>query len=234
MHHELIPYGPSIQQEVAKKQAKEKNSTPMYMVNFMKPSLNKHKVDITRWLCLNVIPFNVCSSSEFWAIYKEYYDNYSVISRITFNNNVLCDYRRFVIACAEKWTHGIHQHYGESFLHVMHDMVMLNDRKNYLGASVSFMVYFYLYRLAVTLIPNNVINSSNYNADLLKKIFKETFELDIYLFTKSMASDTNNLKTAVARFFSPRDVQVNCEMHQLNSCLSMALEFARITRARTY
>ena len=48
---------------------------------------------------------------------------------------------------------------------------------------------------------------------------KETFELYIYLFTKSVASDTTNSATAVACFFSPRSVQVDCEMNQLNSCL---------------
>ena len=84
---------------------------------------------------------------------------------------------------------------------------------------MSFMVDFDLYRLAVELIPNNVNHSSNYNADLLQKILKETFELDISLFTKLVASDTTNSATAVARFFSPSAVQVDCEMHQLNSCL---------------
>ena len=65
----------------------------------------------------------------------------------------------------------------------MHAMVTLNDRNNYLGASVSFMVDFDLYILAVAFIPNNFSHSSNYNADLLQKILKETFELDISLFT---------------------------------------------------
>ena len=84
---------------------------------------------------------------------------------------------------------------------------------------MSFMVDFDLYRLAVVLIPNNVSHSSNYNVDLLQKILKETFELEISLFTKSMASDTTNLTTAVVHFFSPRGVQVDCEIHWLNSCL---------------
>ena len=34
-----------------------------------------------------------------------------------------------------------------------------------------------------------------------------------------MASDTTNLETSVARFSSPRSVQDDFEMHQLNSCL---------------
>ena len=41
----------------------------------------------------------------------------------------------------------------------------------------------------------------------------------IYRFTKLVASETTNSATAVAIFFSPRAVQVDCEMHQLNSCL---------------
>ena len=45
---------------------------------------------------------------------------------------------------------------------------------------MSFMVDFELYRLAVALIPNNCIHSSNYNIYLLKKTLKETFELEIY------------------------------------------------------
>ena len=74
----------------------------------------------------------------------------------------------------------------------MHDMVTLNDRKNYLGASMSFMVDFDLYILAVAFIPNNVSHSSNYNVDILQKILKETFELYISPFTKLVASDTTN------------------------------------------
>ena len=48
---------------------------------------------------------------------------------------------------------------------------------------------------------------------------KETFESDISQFTKSVASDTTNSATVVALFFPPSAVQVDCEMHQLNSCL---------------
>ena len=88
MNPELIPAEPSIRQEVAKKQSKDKGATSMSMVKFMKPSLKQHKVDITRWLYLNGIPFNVSTSSEFRAIHKKYYDNYNVISRISFNDNV--------------------------------------------------------------------------------------------------------------------------------------------------
>ena len=43
--------------------------------------------------------------------------------------------------------------------------------------------------------------------------------MDIYQFNKSVASDTTNSTTSVARFFSPRSVQFDREMHQLNSCL---------------
>ena len=75
-------------------------------------------------------------SSEFWAIHDKYYYNYTFLSRITFNNNVAHDYRRFSIACAVKLTRGIQQHHYEPFLRVIHNMVTLNDGKNYLGASV--------------------------------------------------------------------------------------------------
>ena len=78
----------------------------MYMVKFMKPSLKQHKVDITRWLYLNGVPFNVSTSSEFRAIHENHYENYTVLSRITFNDNVAHEYRRFVIACAERLTRG--------------------------------------------------------------------------------------------------------------------------------
>ena len=99
-------------------------------------------MDITRWLYLNGIPFNVSTSSEFWAIQKKYYEKYTVLSRITFHDNVAHDYRRFVISCAETLMCGIHKHQGEPFLHVMYDMVKLNNGKNYFGASVSFIVDF--------------------------------------------------------------------------------------------
>ena len=75
MHPELIPAEPYIRQELAKKQAKDKGSASMSMVKFMKLSLKQHKVDITRWLCLNGIPFNVSNSSEFRSIQEKYYDN---------------------------------------------------------------------------------------------------------------------------------------------------------------
>ena len=126
---------------------------------------------------------------------------------------------------------GIQQHHGEPFIHVMHDMVTLNDGGNYLGEYVSFMVDFDLYRLAVALIFNNVIHSSNSNADLLQKILKETFELEIYRFSKSVASDTTNLATAIARFLFPRDVQVHCEMHQLHSCLKYGFRICKNYRS---
>ena len=71
----------------------------------------------------------------------------------------------------------------------MHDMVTLNNGKYYLGMYVSLMVDSDLYSLAVKLIINNVSHSSNYNSDLLQKILKETFELEIYRFTKSVASE---------------------------------------------
>ena len=63
LHPGLVPAEPSIQQEVAKKKSKDKGTTPMSMVKFMKPSLKQHKLDITRWLYLNGIPFNVSTSS---------------------------------------------------------------------------------------------------------------------------------------------------------------------------
>ena len=91
----------------------------------------------------------------------------------------------------------IQQYHGEPFLHVVHEMVKLNNGENYLGASVSLMVDFDLYRLDVLLIPNTVSHSSDYNIDLLQKILKETFKLEIGQFTKSVASDTTILATSV-------------------------------------
>ena len=88
----------------------------------------------------------------------------------------------------------------------MHDMMTLNDGDNYLGESVSFMVDFDFYRLAVALIPNNLIHYSNYNVDLLTKRLKDTFKLKISRFTKSVSSHTTNSSTAVAHFFSLRAI----------------------------
>ena len=98
IHPEIIPTEPSICQEVAKKQAKDKGAASMAMVKFMKPSTNQHKVNITRWLYLNGIPFNVSTSPGFRAIHKKHYNNYTFLSRITSNDNVAHDYRCFVIA----------------------------------------------------------------------------------------------------------------------------------------
>ena len=163
--------------------------------------------------------------------FGDFYDNYTFLSQNTFNDNVTHDYQRLVIYCAGKLTRGIQQHHGEKFLHVMHDMVTLNDVNNYLGASVSFMVDFDLYILDVAFITNCVSHSSNYNADLLQKILKETFELYIYQFTKSVDSDTNNLATAVVRF-NPRAVQFDCEIQQLNSCLKYGLGICENYRSK--
>ena len=73
----------------------------------MKSSLKQHKVDITRWLYLNGIWFNVSTSPEFWAIHDNHYDNYTDLSWDTFDNNVAHDYLNFVIVCTEKLTCGI-------------------------------------------------------------------------------------------------------------------------------
>ena len=70
-------------------------------------------MDITRCLYLNVIPFNDLTYSEFQAIHEKCYDNYTVLSRITFNDNVAHEYQRFFLACAEKLMRRIHQHHGE-------------------------------------------------------------------------------------------------------------------------
>ena len=78
---------------------------------------------------------------------------------------------------------------------------------------------FDLYGLAFTLIHNNMSHSSKYNADILQKILKEIFKLGIYLFIKSVASDTTNSGIAVTRFLPPKAAQVNCEMHQLKLCM---------------
>ena len=133
----------------------------MSIVKFIKSSLNQHKANISRWLYLNGIPFNVSTFPGFWALHEKHYNNYTVLIRITFNENVANDYWRIFITCAEKLTRRIQQHHSEPFIHVMHDMVTFNNRKYYLGASVSFMVYFDLHRLTVILIPSNVSHSSN-------------------------------------------------------------------------
>ena len=99
----------------------------MSMVKFMKRSPNQHKVDITRRLYLNGVLFNVLTSTEFRAIQKKHYDNYIVLIRIKFNDNVTHDYQRFFIVCAEKPTRGIQQHHGEPFIHVMYAMLTLDD-----------------------------------------------------------------------------------------------------------
>ena len=74
MNPELIPAEPSIQQEVAKKQAIDNGAASMSTVKFMKPSLKQHNMDITRWLYLNRITFNVSNYPEFWALHEKHYD----------------------------------------------------------------------------------------------------------------------------------------------------------------
>ena len=100
MHPELIPAKPSIKQEVAKKQAKYNGAASMSMVNFMKPSIKQHKVDITRLLYLNGVPFNVSTYPEFLSIHEKHYENYTDLSQITFNKKSTHDYRHLFIACA--------------------------------------------------------------------------------------------------------------------------------------
>ena len=92
MHPELIPAEPSITQRVAKKQAKYNYTASMYMVKFMKPLIKRHKVEITRWLYLNDVTFNVSTYPEFWAIHDNHYENYTDLSQITFNNKSAHDY----------------------------------------------------------------------------------------------------------------------------------------------
>ena len=73
MHPEIIPAKTSIQQKLAKKQAKGNSAASMSMVNFIKPSLKQYRVDITRWFYLNGIPFNVLTSPGFRAIHEKNY-----------------------------------------------------------------------------------------------------------------------------------------------------------------
>ena len=94
------------------------------------------------------------------------------------------------------------------------------------------MVDFELYKLAVALITNIVSRYTNYNADLMQKILKETLELDIYRFTNLVASDTTNSATDMTRFFPPRAVQVDCEIHQLNSCLKYGFVICKNFRSK--
>ena len=108
----------------------------------MKQFLNKHKVNITRWLYLNGILWNVSTSPELQDIQEKHYNNYNELSRDTFNDNVAQGYWHFVISCAEKLMREIQQHHGVTFIHVMHGMVKLNYWKIPLGVSVSFMVDF--------------------------------------------------------------------------------------------
>ena len=65
----------------------------MSMVKFMKSWSKQPKVEITRWLYLNWIPFNVSTSPKFWAIHKNHYDKYTVIGPIKFNNNIAHGYQ---------------------------------------------------------------------------------------------------------------------------------------------
>ena len=86
IHPGLMIEETSIQHEVSKKQSKYNGADSMSMVNFIKPSLKQHKVDITRWFYLDGIPFNISTSHAFWAIHKKHYDNYTALSRDKFNN----------------------------------------------------------------------------------------------------------------------------------------------------
>ena len=83
----------------------------MYMLKLMKTFWKQHKVDITRWLYLIGIPFNVSTSSEIRDIYEKHYDNYTVLIRIIFSDNVPYDYQRFVIDYAEKLKRGIQKNH---------------------------------------------------------------------------------------------------------------------------
>ena len=67
----------------------------MYMVKFMKLLLNQHKLEISRWLYLNGIPFYVSTYTAFWAIHDNHYNNYTALSWYAFNNNVAHDYQLF-------------------------------------------------------------------------------------------------------------------------------------------
>jgi hypothetical protein len=117
------------------------------------------------------------------------------------------------------------------FINLQHDMFNGPYGNNYLVASCSFILNFDLHVMAVKLTLNNVTHNSKYNANVLDTRLKAIYGYDFAASYCTVVSDTTNSATAVAKFFSSEAEQVNCEMHQVNSCMKYGYGILENTRS---
>jgi hypothetical protein len=144
---------------------------------------------------------------------------YEGSSRDSFNACMDDDWILFVLSVKSKLDDCVVSYCDEPFIDLIHDMYLAKDKKNYVGVSISFIHNFCHHILAVRLINNNKTHESRYNAHLIQEKLMDSYMFDFTKHTRAIISDTTNSAKAVSRYFSDEAEQVNCDMHQLNSCL---------------
>ena len=73
--------------------------------------------------------------------------------------------------------------------------------------------------MALKLELNNKMHGSDYNAEILEYSLKADHHFDSPKNTRTVARDTNNASTKVAKYFSDYTEQFNSETHHLNSAM---------------
>ena len=115
--------------------------------------------------------------------------------------------------------------YGRKFAQIIHDMWTSCATQNCLGAGMSFMdENFNWYFIPCMMVVNNTSHGAAFNANLLKNLFFDRFDMDISSCAKFMGSDTTNAATAVSNQFEDVE-QVDCEMRILNLILLYGIGF---------
>jgi hypothetical protein len=183
------------------------------------------------WIVATGTPFLKSQYPSFRRIFLKQYPAYTSLRRETFNEMMDADNNRFV-ECVKGMIHECKVWYlGMPFINVQHGMFNGTDGNNYLGASFSIIHNFDLHIVDLKLTLKNVTNNSNYNANVLDTELNAVYGFVFAASYCTVVSDTTNSATAVAEFFSSEADQVNCEMHQVYSCMKYGYGVLQNTRS---
>ena len=195
-------------------------------------SMSALRPRIAKWLLLDGRPFNIIDSPNFKDMMAPVVKDYSTMSRTTFNDYIGFEIDRFRKTVSSMVRAASENVFGERFIHVMHDMWTGADHNNYLGFSISFIHDFSLVKVFLGLEKNNVSHHADYNAVLLEYSFLRNYDFDFAPWCRTVVSDTTPSATNVASQLSEDAEQINCEMHELNSCLKYGYGILENTRTK--
>ena len=111
----------------------------------------------------------------------------------------------------------------QKFVHVMHDMWTRKDKNYYLGFSYSFIYNWESIRIFLGLVKNNQGHEAEINAVLMEHNLLQQIKFDFSKWCHTVVSDMTACAVNVTMKFSEDSIQVDCKMHQLNTCLKYGL-----------